>query len=79
MPKEPNWSRIEGDRFKRDMQLYESGMTLDAPTCVECGDTLTGHEDDSGTHCRWCVTCVAEGKDDLSQERPINRPSELGI
>ena len=25
--------------------------------CQKCGDALTGHEDDSGTHCRWCVTC----------------------
>lgn len=26
--------------------------------CRECGDKLTGHEDESGTHCRWCTTCV---------------------
>jgi hypothetical protein len=25
-------------------------------TCMKCGDTLKGHEDDSDTHCRWCVT-----------------------
>lgn len=47
--------------------------------CEGCGDALTGHEDDSGTHCRWCVTCIAEEKDDMSLERPINRPSELGM
>lgn len=22
----------------------------------ECGDLLTGHEDESSTKCRWCVT-----------------------
>lgn len=25
--------------------------------CRKCGEPLTGHEDESGTHCRWCVTC----------------------
>lgn len=32
--------------------------------CDKCGDTLTGHEDDSATRCRWCVTCteVTEGE-----------------
>jgi len=24
--------------------------------CDKCGDSLTGHEDDSRTRCRWCVT-----------------------
>ena len=24
--------------------------------CSHCGDSLTGHEDESGTLCRWCVT-----------------------
>lgn len=32
--------------------------------CSKCGDTLRGHEDESATHCRWCVTgwtpCVEE-------------------
>jgi len=79
MYKQPNWTRIESDRFKRDMELYERGMSSDTPQCEGCGDALTGHEDDSGTHCRWCVTCVAEEKDDMSQDRPINRPSEMGM
>ncbi len=25
--------------------------------CEKCGEQLTGHEDESATHCRWCVTC----------------------
>ena len=29
---------------------------LKYPPCQKCGDKLTGHEDDSETHCRWCVT-----------------------
>lgn len=24
--------------------------------CSKCGEKLTGHEDENGTHCRWCVT-----------------------
>jgi hypothetical protein len=33
-------------------------------TCPKCGDKLTGHEDEDGTHCRWCMTCheVTEGE-----------------
>lgn len=27
-------------------------------SCDKCGDNLTGHEDDSATRCRWCVTCI---------------------
>lgn len=25
-------------------------------TYDKCGDVMRGHEDESGTHCRWCVT-----------------------
>lgn len=25
--------------------------------CEKCGDKMDGHEDESGTRCRWCVTC----------------------
>ena len=28
-----------------------------AKLCEKCEDKLTGHEDESGTLCRWCVTC----------------------
>ena len=24
--------------------------------CSLCGDKMRGHEDDSATNCRWCVT-----------------------
>ena len=24
-------------------------------TCEKCGDKLRGHEDESGTQCKWCV------------------------
>lgn len=39
--------------------------------CATCGDYLTGHEDDSATRCRWCVTCVpaVDGDSVLSNER----------
>jgi hypothetical protein len=32
--------------------------------CQKCGDTLKGHEDESGSLCRWCVTSteVTEGE-----------------
>jgi hypothetical protein len=29
-----------------------------AKICEKCEDKLTGHEDESATHCRWCVTCA---------------------
>jgi len=28
--------------------------------CLVCGDFLTGHEDESGTHFRFCVTCIKD-------------------
>ena len=28
--------------------------------CLGCGDFLTGHEDESGTHCRFCVTSARD-------------------
>lgn len=35
--------------------------------CQKCGDKLDGHEDESGTHCRWCVTGgeYASGEENL--------------
>ncbi len=33
--------------------------------CSHCGDSLTGHEDESGTHCRWCVISQA------AEESPV--------
>lgn len=35
-----------------------------AKICEQCEDKLTGHEDESGTLCRWCVTSghVTEGE-----------------
>lgn len=38
-------------------------------TCEKCEDKLTGHEDESGTLCRWCGTCteVTEGECIASQ------------
>jgi primosomal protein N' len=38
--------------------------------CEKCEDKLTGHEDESGTLCRWCVTCepLNIDTDSVSQE-----------
>ena len=43
---------------------------VDRVACDKCGDNLTGHEDDSATHCRWCVTCIdsAHSSDAVSAE-----------
>lgn len=37
---------------------------LREPRCDECNDRLTGHEDEAGKRCRWCVTSqkVSEGE-----------------
>jgi len=35
--------------------------------CHGCGDLLTGHEDDSGTHCRWCVQTQVEQERNTEQ------------
>lgn len=38
----------------------------EAITCKKCGDRLVGHDDESDTECRWCVTgwkpCHDDGK-----------------
>ena len=51
--KQPNWSRLERERFRRDMELYESQL-----------------RDDDEDY---------ESEDWEASERPINRPSELGM
>jgi hypothetical protein len=30
--------------------------TSTSDKCQKCGDKLSNHEDENGTHCRWCVT-----------------------
>lgn len=37
------------------------------PACVKCQDALTGHEDESGTLCRWCVTCQPVNEQAVAQ------------
>lgn len=34
--------------------------------CVRCGEAMSGHEDENGTHCRWCVTCSPASDDDVA-------------
>ncbi len=44
---------------KRMMASAETLLRPASPkVCCRCEDVLTGHEDESGTLCRWCVTCV---------------------
>lgn len=45
-------------------RMIGTAETLLRPECVKCQDALTGHEDESGTLCRWCVTC-----------QPVNEPT----
>ena len=42
----------------------EDFVERESNTCDQCGDGLTGHEDERGKTCRWCVTCteVTEGE-----------------
>jgi len=32
--------------------------------CEACGDKLIGHEDESATRCRWCVTGWKPSRED---------------
>jgi hypothetical protein len=54
------------DRFCEEQQAVdpECKPIEYAKICEKCEDKLIGHEDESGTHCRWCVTCtdVTEGE-----------------
>lgn len=48
-----------------------------AQVCSACGDALRGHEDESGTHCRWCVTGWAPcGESDREQDAVDHAPAE---
>lgn len=51
---------------------------LDDVTCKTCGELLRGHEDETDTQCRWCVTewqpitdenCAAMTPNEVKQER----------
>lgn len=43
-----------------------------ARRCQECHDKLVGHEDESGTHCRWCNT-----SSEVTEAEMIARQAEL--
>jgi hypothetical protein len=60
---------IENHVAKIESETGAKVESVDVPSltqcrCKQCDDLLTGHEDDSVTHCRWCVTCmeVTEGE-----------------
>lgn len=80
--REPNWSRIERERFNRDMQRYESQLRDGDPKrCEEC-EKVMGDEEQCQRICELCsagVECEGEDAEWESSERPINRPSELGM
>lgn len=40
------------DNARRILEIVDPGKR-----CERCGDKIEGHEDESGTRCRWCVTC----------------------
>lgn len=44
--------------------------------CVKCGDPLRGHEDENGTHCRFCVTCTDDGGVNMSNARASSAGAE---
>lgn len=45
---------------------------LQPKKCAGCGDRLTGHEDDSGAHCRWCVQGWIPSGESNSQDAQAN-------
>lgn len=45
--------------------------------CDECGDLLTGHEDDSPSKCRWCVTGWKPQATHVEPEDCITRLDEV--
>lgn len=54
---------VNNDRFIDEVsegtpQAVRIAEILDpGKRCQKCHEKLEGHEDESGTHCRWCVTC----------------------
>lgn len=50
---------LTDEEYRRQFPASEvrSGVRM-FPACAKCGETLRGHEDETATHCRWCVTCT---------------------
>jgi hypothetical protein len=58
-------------RIANDVKLMilKERAPADPAVCQRCGDKLRGHEDENGTHCRWCVTgyvTTEEGQDEAA-------------
>lgn len=47
------------ERFVKEQSVDPEFNPIEyVKTCEKCEDRMTGHEDESGTLCRWCVTCA---------------------
>lgn len=62
------WERIHGDdpqttRLRLEIMGFRAADSANERRC-ECGERLSGHEDESSTKCRWCVTGWKPSKDD---------------
>ena len=53
-------------RSADDIRAAVKALTADSANerRCECGERLSGHEDESSTKCRWCVTGWKPSKDD---------------
>lgn len=67
--KQPNWSRLERERFRRDMENYESQLSDDDPKrCEECNKVM-GDEEQCQRICEICSAGVPCEGEDWESER----------
>jgi hypothetical protein len=52
------------EAFKRYCTNHNMTFVGEVKCCAKCGEKLTGHEDENGTHCRWCETCIPDRSND---------------
>ena len=67
MSKQPNWSKLERERFKRDMGLYESNISPEYRR-LEHGEIIEEHDEIDRCHDPW--------RDDPKWEQV--HPSDVG-
>lgn len=59
-------------------RLAPSAPIAEGDKCKKCGDVLTGHEDESGSICRWCGTGWAPTDESKSKSAALSATKQKG-
>ena len=72
---------MTAEQTKAQPETRHSEVRSDAllGRCVKCGERLRGHEDENGTHCRWCVTGWTPEDANTGQEAQANEHPNVEV